>query len=111
MGQDGRRNNFSITRRRLLDSAFVAGAAGMTATSRVSFLMALATANRPVVPIEFDGGWQWLGRGRLGPLRRGLRMQKDRAQQQPKRTHPPRNPTLLILPDSLFMGSYFLSLV
>jgi hypothetical protein len=44
-------------------------------------------------------------------LRRGLRMQKDRAQQQPKRTHPPRNPTLLILPDSLFMGSYFLSLV
>jgi len=41
----------------------------------------------------------------------GLRMQKDRAQQQPRRTHPPCNATLLILPDSLFMGSYFLSLV
>src|SRR6476646_2224702 len=43
MGHDGRRNNFSMTRRRLLESAFLAGVGGMTATSRVNFLMALPT--------------------------------------------------------------------
>jgi 2-methylcitrate dehydratase PrpD len=43
MGHDGRRNNFSITRRRLLESAFVAGVGGMTATPRSNFLLALPT--------------------------------------------------------------------
>src|SRR5262245_41041657 len=43
MGDDVRLKNFSITRRRLLESAFVAVVGGMTATSRGNFLMAFAT--------------------------------------------------------------------
>src|SRR5215831_8729107 len=42
----GGRNNFSMTRRRFLESGFAAGIGGMTATSRVDFLMALVTEAR-----------------------------------------------------------------
>jgi 2-methylcitrate dehydratase PrpD len=63
MGHDVRRNNFSITRRRLLESAFVAGVARMTAASRTMALPAQSqqsgrerTVSRPSLSRQFA---QW----------------------------------------------------